>query len=89
MFSLWKIPTLVVHSEKDSKFQPAYELLIQIPESKVLFMIDAGHASYVEKPLDFHNGLRQFLYDVYWPIYSKSVVPAKTNYKPKRRKQQQ
>ncbi|UJR08799.1 hypothetical protein I4U23_013054 [Adineta vaga] len=67
------IPTLVVHAEKDSLFQPAYELLIKIPKSEVLFMIDAGHDSYADTPLFFHNGLRKFLYDVYRPIYNGSL----------------
>ncbi|CAF1330088.1 unnamed protein product [Adineta steineri] len=66
------IPTLVVHAEDDSPFQPAYEILIEIPNSEVLFMIDAGHDSYVDQPLFFLNGLRQFLYKVYRPIYKNS-----------------
>ncbi|CAF1054543.1 unnamed protein product [Adineta ricciae] len=58
------IPTLIVHAEHDSVFQPAYELLIQIPNSEVLFMIGAGHNSYVDSPIFFHDGLRKFLYNV-------------------------
>lgn len=69
-----KIPTLIVHGENDTKFQSAFEKLQQIPNSKILLIKNASHASYVEKPMEFHNGLRQFLYNIYRPIYQKSLV---------------
>lgn len=64
-----KISTLIVHGQNDVKFQPAVELLKQIPTSEVLTINNASHACYVEQPLIFHNGLRQFLYSVYRPIF--------------------
>ncbi len=69
-----EIPTLIVHGENDTKFQSAFEKLQQIPTRKILLIKNASHASYVEKPMDFHNELRQFLYDIYRPIYKKSLV---------------
>ena len=35
----------------------------------MLTINNASHACYVEQPLVFHNGLRQFLYSVYRPIF--------------------
>jgi hypothetical protein len=64
-----KIPTLIVHGENDTKFQSAIETLKQIPFNEVLTIKNASHACYVEQPIEFHNGLRQFLYSVYRPIY--------------------
>ncbi len=66
---LIKIPTLIVHGENDKKFHSAIEILKQIPSSEVLTIKNASHACYVEQPIAFHNGLRQFLYSVYRPIY--------------------
>jgi hypothetical protein len=60
---------LIVHGENDTKFHSAIETLKQIPSSEVLTIKNASHACYVEQPIDFHNGLRQFLYSVYRPIY--------------------
>lgn len=68
-FPIIKIRTLIVHGQNDTKFQPAVELLKQIPSSEVLTINNASHACYVEQPLVFHNGLRQFLYSVYRPIF--------------------
>jgi hypothetical protein len=64
-----KIPTLIVHGENDTKFHSAILSLKQIPSSEVLTIKNASHACYIEQPIDFHNGLRQFLYSVYRPIY--------------------
>jgi hypothetical protein len=60
---------LIVHGENDTKFQSVVETLKQIPSSEVLMIKNASHACYVQQPIDFHNGLRQFLYKVYRPIY--------------------
>ncbi len=79
-----KVPTLIVHGEKDVKFQSAFEKLQQIPTSKIFLMKDASHASYVEKPMEFHNELRQFLYHIYRPIYQKSFAFNTTKFKLKR-----
>jgi hypothetical protein len=68
-YSLIKIPTLIVHGENDTKFQSAVEVLKRIPSSEVLIIKNASHACYVQRPIEFHNGLRQFLYTVYRPIY--------------------
>ena len=64
-----KIPSLIVHGENDTKFQSAIDALKQIPSNEVLTIKNASHACYVEQPIAFHNGLRQFLYSVYRPIY--------------------
>lgn len=64
-----KIRTLIVHGENDKKFQSAIETLKEIPSSEVLTIKNASHACYVDQPIEFHNGLRQFLYSVYRPIY--------------------
>ncbi|CAF1017283.1 unnamed protein product [Rotaria sordida] len=64
-----QIPTLIVHGESDTEFQSAINNLKQIPSSEVLIIKNASHACYVQQPLEFHNGLRQFLYNVYRPIY--------------------
>jgi len=63
------IPTLIVYGENDKKFRSEIEILKQIPNSEVLTIKNASHACYVDQPIDFHNGLRQFLYSVYRPIY--------------------
>jgi hypothetical protein len=60
---------LIIHGEKDTKFQSTVETLKQIPSSEVLIIKNASHACYVQQPLEFHNGLRQFLYSIYRPIY--------------------
>jgi hypothetical protein len=78
-----KIPTLIVHGDNDTKFRAAIENLKQIPTSEVLTIKNASHACYVEQPIEFHNGLRQFLYSVYRPIYieqykQRSVSPIST-----------
>ena len=65
MISLIKIPTLVVHGEKDTEFLPAFQTLKTIPRSDSLLIKDASHGSYYEKPLEFHQGLRRFLEKVY------------------------
>lgn len=58
-----------MHGENDQAFQSATETLKQIPTHEVLTIKNASHACYRQQPLDFHNGLRQFLYSVYRPIY--------------------
>ncbi|UJR37435.1 hypothetical protein I4U23_030138 [Adineta vaga] len=63
------IPTLIVHGEHDTRFQSAIETLKQIPSYEILTIKNASHACYMQQPLEFHNGLRQFLYTVYRPIY--------------------
>jgi len=40
-----------------------------IPKSETLVINGASHSSYYDKPMEFHNGLRQFLYNIYRPIY--------------------
>ena len=77
-----KIPTLIVHGENDTKFYSALEALKNIPSSETLIIKNASHACYTQQPLEFHNGLRQFLYNVYRPIYIeqyKSRVLSSTN----------
>ncbi|CAF1608945.1 unnamed protein product [Rotaria magnacalcarata] len=64
-FTQVKIPTLVVHGEKDTEFLPAFEALKTIPASEGLLIKNASHNSYYEKPLEFHQGLRRFLEKVY------------------------
>ena len=77
-----KIPTLIVHGENDTKFHSAIETLKQIPSSEVLTIKNASHACYLQQPIEFHNGLRQFLYSVYRPIYieqyKQRLVPSNT-----------
>lgn len=63
------ISTLIVHGENDTRFSSAVDTLKQIPSSEVLTIKNASHACYVDRPLEFHNGLRQFLYTIYRPIY--------------------
>lgn len=63
------MPTLIVHGENDTKFQSAIDTLKQIPSSEILTIKNASHACYIDQPLQFHNGLRQFLYLIYRPIY--------------------
>lgn len=73
------IPTLIVHGEDDTKFQLAIDALRHIPSSEVLTITNASHACYVQQPLQFHNGLRRFLYKVYRPLYVeqfKNRVPS-------------
>jgi len=70
---------LIVHAEKDDRFRHTPDVLKQIPKSQMLIIKDASYAAYYEKPLVFHNALRQFLYDVYRPIYKKSFVSNTTN----------
>jgi hypothetical protein len=65
---------LIVHAEKDSRFQFTLDILKQIPTKEILIIKDATYAAYYEKPLVFHNALRQFLYNVYRPIYKKSLL---------------
>ena len=77
-----KIPTLIVHGENDSKFYSALDALKNIPSSETLIIKNATHACYVQQPIEFHNGLRQFLYNVYRPLYIeqyKSRVLSSTN----------
>jgi hypothetical protein len=79
---LTKIPTLIVHGENDSKFYSALDALKNIPSSEALIIKNASHACYVQRPMEFHNGLRQFLYNVYRPLYikqNKSRVLSSTN----------
>ncbi|CAF1050775.1 unnamed protein product [Rotaria sp. Silwood1] len=64
-----QISTLIVYGENDTDFQSAINVLKQIPSNEVLMIKNASHACYVQQPLEFHNGLRQFLYSVYHPIY--------------------
>ncbi|CAF2487670.1 unnamed protein product [Rotaria sp. Silwood2] len=64
-----QISTLIVYGENDAQFESAINDLKQIPSSEVLIIKNASHACYVQQPLEFHNGLRQFLYNVYHPIY--------------------
>jgi hypothetical protein len=64
-----KIPTLIVHGENDTKFYASIETLKQIPTSEILMIKNASHACYIQQPIEFHNGLRQFLYTVYRPIF--------------------
>ena len=68
-----EIPTLIVHGENDTKFQSAFEKLQQIPKCKTLLIKNASHASYIEKPMEFHDELRQFLYNIYRPIHEKTL----------------
>lgn len=77
---------MIIHGQNDVKFQPAVELLKQIPLSEVITINNASHACYVEQPLVFHNALRQFLYAIYRPIYieqykqrSASSISTSTN----------
>ncbi len=74
-----KIPTLIVHGENDKNFHSAIEALKQIPSSEVLTIKNASHACYVEQPIEFHNGLRQFLYSVYRPIYIEQYKQRSTS----------
>ncbi|CAF3458413.1 unnamed protein product [Rotaria socialis] len=64
-----QIPTLIVHGENDTDFQYAINTLKLIPSNEVLTIKNASHACYVQQPPQFHNGLRQFLYTIYRPIY--------------------
>jgi len=66
-----KVPTLIVHGENDIKFESAFKQLKQIPKSEILLIKKASHASFVEKPIEFHNALRQFLYKIYRSMYNK------------------
>lgn len=67
-FQKVKVPTLVVHGEHDQRFARAYENLREIPNSDILLIKNASHASYVEKPIVFHNRLRAFLHKIYRPV---------------------
>lgn len=60
---------MIVHGENDTKFQDVITILKRIPSSELLTIKNASHACYVDQPLEFHNGLRLFLYNVYRPIY--------------------
>jgi hypothetical protein len=72
---------LIVHAEKDDRFRHTPDVLKQIPKSEILLIKDASYAAHYEKPMSFHNGLRQFLYNVYRPIYKKSFVSNTTKIK--------
>ncbi|CAF0721554.1 unnamed protein product [Didymodactylos carnosus] len=61
------IPTLIVYGENDTKFQSAIDTLKLIPNNTLLTIKNASHACYIDRPNDFHNGLRQFLYSIYRP----------------------
>ena len=60
---------MIVHGENDTDFQYAVKNLKSIPSNEVLTIKNASHACYIQQPLQFHNGLRQFLYTIYRPIY--------------------
>ncbi len=70
---------MIVHGENDKNFHSAIEALKQIPSSEVLTIKNASHACYVEQPIEFHNGLRQFLYSVYRPIYIEQYKQRSTS----------
>ncbi|CAF3699750.1 unnamed protein product [Rotaria socialis] len=79
-FTQVKIPTLVVHGEKDTEFLPAFETLKTIPTSESLLIKNASHNSYYEKPQEFHQGLRRFLGKVYQS--SNKISPKSLKEKP-------
>ena len=76
---LIKIPTLIVHGEKDTEFQSAVDTLKQIPSSKILTIKNTSHACYVQRPIEFLNGLRLFLYTIYRPIYVEQYKNGSTS----------
>lgn len=73
-FSSIQIPTLIVHGIDDTKFELAIDALRHIPSSEVLTITNASHACYAQQPLQFHNGLRRFLYKVYRPLYVEQFI---------------
>jgi hypothetical protein len=62
---------LIIRGENDKQSGPGVDSLKQIPSNEIFEIKNASHACYVDKPTDFNNGLRQFLYNVFRPIYIK------------------
>ena len=67
-FRQLKIPTLIVHGEKDLRYQSALKKLQEIPRSELLIIKNASYRSLIEKPMEFHQRLRQFLSQLDRPI---------------------
>lgn len=60
-FRQLKIPTLIIHGEKDVRYQPALKKLQEIPRSELWVIKNLSYRSLIEKPMEFHQRLRQFL----------------------------
>ncbi|XP_059571396.1 putative protein-lysine deacylase ABHD14B isoform X1 [Alligator mississippiensis] len=57
-----KIPTLIVYGDQDAQLgEVSLNNLKNLPNHKVLLMQGAGHACYLDKPEEWHQGLLDFL----------------------------
>ncbi|CAI5767090.1 Abhydrolase domain containing 14A [Podarcis lilfordi] len=57
-----KIPTLIIYGERDTGLgTQSLQSLQQIPQSRVVMLLGAGHACYLDKPQEFHKALLNFL----------------------------
>ncbi|XP_053233479.1 protein ABHD14A-like [Podarcis raffonei] len=57
-----KIPTLIIYGERDTGLgTQSLQSLQQIPKSRVVMLLGAGHACYLDKPQEFHKALLNFL----------------------------
>lgn len=60
-FRQLNIPTLIIHGEKDIRYQSALKKLQEIPRNELWILKDASFRSLVDKPREFHRRLRTFL----------------------------
>ncbi|XP_070594790.1 protein ABHD14A isoform X2 [Erythrolamprus reginae] len=57
-----EIPTLILYGQRDTDLGiQSLKSLQQIPRSKVIMLLGAGHACYLDKPQEFHKALLNFL----------------------------
>ncbi|KAL2299682.1 hypothetical protein Nmel_012527 [Mimus melanotis] len=55
-------PTLILYGDRDTRLAPqALQNLQHLPEHRVAVLSGAGHACYLDKPVDFHQALLGFL----------------------------
>ncbi|XP_058026034.1 protein ABHD14A-like isoform X2 [Ahaetulla prasina] len=57
-----EIPTLILYGQRDTDLGiQSLQSLQQIPRSRVVMLLGAGHACYLDKPQEFHKALLSFL----------------------------
>ncbi|XP_026580931.1 protein ABHD14A-like [Pseudonaja textilis] len=57
-----EIPTLIIYGQRDTDLGvQSLQNLQQIPRSRVVMLLGAGHACYLDKPQEFHKALLSFL----------------------------
>ncbi|XP_039198551.1 protein ABHD14A isoform X1 [Crotalus tigris] len=55
-------PTLIIYGQRDTDLGvQSLQSLQQIPRSRVVMLLGAGHACYLDKPQEFHKALLSFL----------------------------